>query len=76
MISIRQPDGTVRRFPESELRLAFLNVCARMGAGEDAPPEHPLLEAARTSGDPKWSGSFFATDDLDVVTAPPEELFE
>ena len=45
-----------------------------MGAGEVAAPGHPLLEAARNSNDPKWSGSFFATDE--DVTAPIEDLSE
>jgi hypothetical protein len=45
-----------------------------MGAGEDAAPEHPLLATARNSSDPKWSGSYFATDE--DVTAPIEDLSE
>ena len=73
-VSIPQPGGTVRRFPESALKDAYLNVCARMGAGGDAPPEHPLLEAARNSTDPKWSGSIFATDG--DATEPVEDLSE
>lgn len=39
-----------------------MNLAERMGAGEDAPPEHPLLAAASNSDEPKWSGSSFATD--------------
>ena len=72
VVTISQPRGTVRRFPESALKDAYLNVCARMGAGEDAPPEHPLVEAARNSDDPQWSGSLFATDG--DATAPIEDL--
>jgi len=33
-----------------------------LGAGEDAAPEHPLLEAARNSSDPLWSQSVYAED--------------
>ena len=53
-VTITQRDGSVKRFPESALADAFLNSMERLGAGEDAPPEHPLLEAARNSSDPKW----------------------
>jgi hypothetical protein len=74
VVSIPQPGGTVRRFPESALKDAYLNVCARMGAGGDAPPEHPLLAAARNSTAPEWSGSIFATDG--DLTAPIEDLSE
>ncbi len=71
-VVISQPDGTVRRFPESALKDAYINLCARMGAGSHAPPEHPLIEAARNSDDPQWSGSIFATDG--DLTAPIEDL--
>ena len=74
VVSIPQPGGTVRRFPESALKDAYLNVCDRIGAGEDAPPEHPLIEAARNSTDPEWSGSIFATDG--DATEPVEDLSE
>ena len=74
VVAIRQKDGTVKRFPESALRDAYLNLMDRMGAGEDAPPEHPLLKACRNSSDPEWSGSFYATDG--DITAPIEDLSE
>ncbi|MDP8951918.1 MAG: hypothetical protein M3N18_06735 [Actinomycetota bacterium] len=74
VVSIPQPGGTVRRFPEGAIKDAYLNLCARMGAGGDAPPEHPLLEAARNSTATEWSGSIFATD-VDA-TAPVEDLSE
>ena len=74
VVSIPQRDGTVKRFPESAIEDAYLNLCARMGAGDDAPPEHPLLEAARNSTDPEWSGSIFAT--AENATAPFEDLSE
>jgi hypothetical protein len=42
-IEIAQKDGTVARFPKSEGIEAYVNWFDRMGAGEDAPPEHPML---------------------------------
>ena len=53
MICIRQRDGTVRRFPPGAGEAALLNFIDRVGAGEDAPPEHPLMEATRNSSEPK-----------------------
>lgn len=52
-ISNPQQDGSVARFPRSAYREAFLNAIERIGAGADAPPRHPLLEAARNSSDPR-----------------------
>jgi hypothetical protein len=60
MIEIPQKDGTVRRFPQSAGMEAFMNLMDRLGAGEDAPPEHPLIAAARNSSEPEWSESFYA----------------
>jgi hypothetical protein len=53
MIVIPQQDGTVKRFSSSAGMDAFMNLMDRLGAGEVAPPEHPLIEAARTSSDSK-----------------------
>ena len=61
MIAIPQLDGTVARFLQSAAKEAFVNLIDRMGAGDDAPPEHPLIAAARNSSEPKWSESFYAT---------------
>ena len=61
MIAIPQLDGTVARFPQSAAKEAFVNLIDRMGAGEDASPEHPLIAAARNSSESKWSESFYAT---------------
>ena len=58
MIEIPQQDGTVARFPMSAGMDAFTNLFDRLGAGEDAPPEHPLIAAARNSSEPKWSESY------------------
>jgi hypothetical protein len=60
MIEIPQQDGTVKRFPMSAGKEAFMNAWDRLGAEEHAPPEHPLIAAARNSSDPKWSSSFYA----------------
>jgi hypothetical protein len=62
MIVIPQTDGTVKRFPQPAGLEAFLNLMDRMEAGEDAPPEHPLIAAARNSSEPKWSKSFYAVN--------------
>jgi hypothetical protein len=76
MIEIPQQDGTVKRFPESAAKDAFLNAYERLGAGEDAPPEHPLSTAARNSSDPNWSESFYATCGPDEWTKPVKDLSE
>jgi hypothetical protein len=75
MIEIPQRDGTVARFPRSAGMDAYMNLMDRLGAGEDAPPEHPLIEAVRNSSDPKWSESFFAVND-EGWTDPVEDLSE
>ena len=54
----------------------MLNFIDRIGAGENAPPEHPLMEAARNSSEPKWAGSFFAVNDPDKWVRPTEDLSE
>ncbi len=76
MIEIPQRDGTVKRFPQSAGMEAFMNLMDRLGAGEEAPPEHPLIAAARNSTDPKWSQSFFAVDDPDEWVQPVPDLSE
>jgi hypothetical protein len=75
MITIPQPDGTVERFSPSAGMNAFLNLMHRMGAGHDAPPEHPLIVAARNSSEPKWSESFYGTNGK-ARTEPIEDLSE
>jgi hypothetical protein len=74
VITIPQQDGSVARFPQSAAREAYSNVMTRLGAGDDAPPEHPLIEAARNSSDPWWCGSVYAVDE--DITAPIEDLSE
>jgi hypothetical protein len=75
-VAIRQKDGTVVRFPAGADGEAFVNLMSRLGAGEDAPPEHPLIAAARNSSDPKWSGSFVAAEDPERWVLPVEDLSE
>ena len=53
---------------------AFINLMDRMGAGEDAPLEHPLIAAARNSSEPRWSDSFYAGGE--GWTDPVEDLSE
>jgi hypothetical protein len=78
MIVIPQADGTLKRFPQSAAKEAFMNAMARMGAGSeaDAPPEHPLTAAARNSSDPTWAQSFYAAGEPDEWIAPVEDLSE
>lgn len=73
MIVIPQNDGTVKKFPQSAGIDAYMNLLDRLGAGEDAPPEHPLIAAARNSSDPQFSESFFAMND-EGWTGPVEDL--
>jgi hypothetical protein len=74
VIAIPQQDGTEAKFPHSALRDAVTNLFDRLGAGEYAPPEHPLSKAARNSSDPWWRESIYAADE--DVTAPIEDLSE
>ena len=75
MIEIPQQDGPVARFPQSAGMEAFMNLMERLGAGEDAPPEHPLIEAARSSSDTEWSESIYAAGG-EGWTDPIEDLSE
>jgi hypothetical protein len=74
MIAIPQLDGTVKRFPQSAAKEAFVNLIDRMGGGDEAPPEHPLIAAARNSSEPQWSRSFYAGGE--GWTDPIEDLSE
>ena len=76
LITIPQKDGSIKRFPPCAFEEAFLCAMARIGAGEDAPPRHPLLEAARNSSDPRWRESYFSDIDYEGVTEPVEDLSE
>ncbi len=49
MLVIPQRDSTIKRFPLGAGADADINFMNRLGAGEDALPEHPLIEAARSS---------------------------
>jgi hypothetical protein len=64
-IYIRQKDGSVATFRQSDLAAAYINVGERGGAafsGEPIPPEHPLVTAARNSSDPHWQQSIYAEE--------------
>ena len=84
MISIKQLDGSVKRFPQSALAEAFVNNCERL-CGEDIPP-HPLSVAATNSSDPRWRESLaystqyiIGPDGIEydpVEHGPPEDLSE
>ena len=76
VVVIPQRDGTVARFPKAALRDSFLNLMARLGAGEEATPEHPLIEAVRNSSGPEWSRTVWEAGDPDEWTAPVEDLSE
>src|SRR5215218_4757854 len=65
LVVVPQRYGPPARFPTSALKEAYLNLMERMGAAEDAPPEHPLLKAVRNSPDPKWQNSFYFVEDAD-----------
>ena len=58
LVEIPQQDGTVKRFPQSAMREAFINECRRL-RGEDLPV-HPLTLAAANSSEPEWYRSAFA----------------
>ena len=73
---IPQRDGTVKKFPPGAGMDAYMNMMDRFGAGEDAPAEHPLIEAARNSSDPKWLHSFFAVEDPEEWIKPVPDLTE
>jgi hypothetical protein len=65
----------VKRYPQTAGMDAFINLMDRMGAGEDAPLEHPLIAAARNSSEPQWSRSFYAGGG-EGWTDPIEDLSE
>ena len=59
MVSIPQQDGSVKRFPQSELLPAFVNSLER-GRGEAVEP-HPLCIACDNSSDPIFRNSAYST---------------
>ena len=76
LYEIPQRDGSVARFTERDLRDAYLNLCERAGAEEDAPPEHPILVAVRNSDDPDWLRTAYYVEDPEEHTRPIEDLSE
>jgi hypothetical protein len=73
--TLPQRDGSVKHFPEHELIEAYRSLYGRLGAGADAPPEHPMLGAARNSSDSEWATSPLA-EDPGLWTRPVEDLSE
>jgi hypothetical protein len=73
MVFVPQPDGTVKRFPQSALQEAFMTNMERL-RGEDVP-HHPLGVAAAESPDPEWSRSFYSAA-WTAIVAPVEDLSE
>ena len=67
-------DGSEKHFTQSDLRDSFLNAVERLGAGEDAPPRHALLEAARNSSDPWWRNYLNDIDFEGAADEPIEDL--
>ena len=63
MIVVPQRDGSVKRFPQSALKEAFLRNCdlLRARANGDSPPEpHPLQLALRNASIPEqWHATFY-----------------
>ncbi len=76
MIIIPQQYGPPARFPASAGMEAYANLMDRLGTGEDAPPEHPLIAAVRNSSDTEWSQSLYAVGDPEAWTQPVEDLSE
>ena len=76
MIIIPQHDGTMARFPQSAGMEAFTNWFDRLGAGDDALPEHPMLVAVRNTSDPEWQKTFFYVNDPDTHTREVPDLSE
>ena len=72
---IPQKGGPPKIFPKSEYQAAWENAWRQMGAGEDAPPIHPMIRAALNSSDPEWRRYFLFCDDLDW-TEPIEDTSE
>ncbi len=67
LVTIPQQDGTVKRFPESELGPAYVDALDRaLGKKglrhEPEQSEHPLCTAARNSSDPEWYDSLYVQE--------------
>jgi hypothetical protein len=76
MIAIPMKDGTTKYFTMRDYREAYSNAVRRLGAGEDAPPRHPMLDAAAASSDPAWRRSYFFDLDYEGATEEVEDLSE
>ncbi len=79
MIEIPQRDGTVKRFPQSDLMEAFLYL-VKVAVGDASLPEEPeIFGALRNAREPaqKWMGTFYF-DPADIIPAaePVPDLSE
>jgi hypothetical protein len=76
VVSIPQTDGTVKRFPESALREAFIEDLDRT-AGRVGPevPVHPILTALHNASETAPLGLFMGVGDLQHLE-PLEDLSE
>jgi hypothetical protein len=72
LIEIPQRDGTVRRFPQSALHVAFLYLVEVAVGGASLPEEPEILGALRNARDPaqKRRGTFYF-DPADIRAAEP-----
>jgi hypothetical protein len=79
MIEIPQRDGTVKRFPQSDLMEAFLYL-VKVAVGDASLPEEPeIFGALRNAREPpqKWMGTFyFDPADIIPVAEPVSDLSE
>ena len=73
MVFVPQPDGTVKRFPQSALQESFVTNMKRLRG--EVMPHHPLGVAAAESPDPEWSRSLYSAAWTEIV-APVEDLSE
>ena len=78
LIEIPQHDGTVKRFPQSALMVAFLYLIeVAVGAPPTESPE--IFEALRNAREPaqKWMGTFyFDPAEIPARTEPMPDLSE
>ncbi len=78
LITIPQTDGSVKRFPQSALREAFIRNCDILRAradGEPLPEPHPLQLALQNAARREpWHESFY--DMLEAGGGPVEDLSE
>ncbi len=75
MIVIPQTDGTVKRFPQSALKVVLLyphEVMDALNAGEEPPEEPEIVQAIRGARDyeQEWAGTFLDPTDIPTEAVP------